>query len=142
MSRRNEQSFDEPRYIRQGYVMGSVRRYKLASEGEIEPGTGGWQRELHFISDLAGGGEASITIRAKTKPKLDALLAKIRLVEQLEATALSKFREGDINRADFNREQAVRMRESLAKEGVTDLPEREWRWENNQLIFRGQQKMF
>lgn len=142
MSHRKERSFDDVRYIRPKYAVGSVRRYTLVREGEVEPGSHGWQMALGFVSDIAGGGEANITLKAKKKPQLAELVKKVHLVEQLENTALAQFREGDVAHADYNRELAVRVRGALAEAGVNDLPEREWKWQNNQLIFRGQQSMF
>ncbi len=142
MSHRKERSFDEPRYVRPKYTGGSVRRYTLVKEGEMETGSHGWQMALDFVSDLAGGGDATIVLKAKKKPQLIELVKKVRLVEQLEATALKQFRDGDVAHADFNREHAVRVREELAEAGVADLPKREWKWQGNQLIFRGQQTMF
>ena len=143
MSRRAEQSFDEPRYIRPRHAsLRGVRSYKLMEIGEASSGQGGWQQTLGFVSEIAGGGEARVTIRAKKSDGLTKLVGLIQTIEQVELLAAEQYRAGDLNKADFNREMGVRLRQKIREEGIPDLPEREWKWENNQLIYRGQQRMF
>lgn len=142
MSCRCESSFDEIRYKRPSANLRGARQYKLVEVGEPEIEGLGWKQSLGFISDIPDGGERTIVIRAKHTKKLEEMLGIIRSIEETEKLAEAQYRRGDLNRADFNREMGVRMREKAQKLGVTDLPEREWKWENNQLIYRGQQKMF
>lgn len=143
MSRRNEHSFDEIQYARpSAHTLRGARQYKLTEIGEFEAVGRGWQQTLGFVSEVAGGGEAKVTIRAKKRDGLTKLLGLIQTIEQIEQLAAAQYRSGDVNKADFNRETGVRLRQKVRDEGVHDLPEREWKWENNQLIYRGQQKMF
>lgn len=123
-------------------MLSGVRRYKLEEVFDPQEGSGGWEQTLVFMSEIAGGGEHRMTLRAKKPEGLAKHRTRIAAILEIEATALRQYRQGDVAHADFNREQGMRLREALQREGLTDLPEREWRWEGGQLIFRGQQKMF
>lgn len=143
MSRRKEHLFDEPRFVRPRQAgMRGVRPYKLMEISEPTLGGSGWEQSLGFVSEIAGGGEVKRTIRAKKPDQLKQIISLIQTIEEVEMRATAQYRSGDLAKADFNREMGVRLREKIRTEWMPDLPEREWIWENNQLIYRGQQRMF
>ncbi|MFZ5534899.1 MAG: hypothetical protein ACOY3M_01955 [Patescibacteria group bacterium] len=123
-------------------MFAGVRRYKLEEVLDPQEVSGGWEQTLVFASEIAGGAQHRMTLRAKRKDGLEKHRSRIAAMLESEATALRQYRDGDVTHADFNREMGMRIRETLRGEGISDLPEREWRWESNQLIFRGQQKLF
>lgn len=129
-------------HTRKTGMFSGVRRYKLEEVLDPQEVSGGWEQTLVFASEIAGGAQHRMTLRAKKRDGLERHRTRVTAILESEATALRQYRDGDLAHADFNREQGMRLRERLHGEGLTDLPEREWRWENNQLIFRGQQKMF
>jgi hypothetical protein len=133
----------EPIYQRRSpRSIAGVCRYRLQETFDPQEGSDGWEQTLVFASEIAGGGEHRMTLHAKKREGLNNHRTRIAAILESEETALQQYRAGEVAHADFNREMGMRIRETLQSEGITDLPEREWRWENNQLIFRGQQKMF
>jgi len=120
---------------------GRVRCWKLTNVGNMQGEGDNCEQVLEFTSDVAGGGDTKRTIRG-TKSQLSAIRGKVQAILDLEKTALRQYTHQDAHHARFNQEEAQHAREKLTQKYGVDVPAREWRRENDQIICKSQMRMF
>lgn len=136
----HQELFDpiHPQYQRPRRGQSSVYSYMVSAVGDVISDRNGlWQQKFSLTHDeSSGGGEyPPLIMRHKSRQELDVIRSKIELVAALEATSLKQYHTQDLEKADFNRGEAMKIRERLERDHkVTALPRREWLFEQGQIM--------